>query len=209
MQIFNADETGISKVHKPRMKVLAKRGQKMVWSLTSGERGCTHTVMVCGSAARYVVSPVVILPRARMNDSLKVGAPPGTHLEVSPKGWINHEIFLRWLDFFILSIPSARPILLLHDSHSSHISIEVIQKARENNIHLLCQPAHGTHILQPLDMSVMSSLKLPFSKACKDFLAKNPGRVITEYDISGILGKAWLQALSPSKAMSGFCKTRI
>ena len=39
MQIFNADETGISKVHEPRMKVLAKRGQKMVWSLTSGERG--------------------------------------------------------------------------------------------------------------------------------------------------------------------------
>ena len=89
----------------------------------------------------------------------------------------------------IMSIPSARPILLLYDGHSSHISIEVIQKARENVIHLLCLPSHGTHILQPLDVSVMSSLKLHFSKACKDFLAKNPGRVITEYDISGILGK--------------------
>ena len=33
MQIFNADETGISKVHKPWMKVLAKRGQKMVFNL--------------------------------------------------------------------------------------------------------------------------------------------------------------------------------
>ena len=51
MQIFNADETGISKVHKPWMKVLAKCGQKMVWSLTSGERGCTHMlngVWFCG-----------------------------------------------------------------------------------------------------------------------------------------------------------------
>ena len=118
MQIFNADETGISKVHKPRLKVLAKRGQKMVWSLTSGERGRTHTLMVCGSAAGYIVPPLIIFPRARMNDSLKVGAPPGTHFEVSPKGWINHEIFLRWLDFFIMSIPNARPILLLYDGHS-------------------------------------------------------------------------------------------
>ena len=95
------------------MKVLAKRGQKMVWSLTSGERGRTHMLMVCGSAAGYVVPPLIIFPRARMNDLLKVGAPPGTHFEVSPKGWINHEIFLRWLDFFIMSIPSARPILLV------------------------------------------------------------------------------------------------
>ena len=106
-----------------------------------------------------------------------------------------------------MSIPSARPILLLYDGHSSHISIEVIQKARENDIHLL--PFHGTHILQPLDVSVMSSLKLHFSKACKDFLAKNPGQVITEYDISGILEKAWPQALSLSNVMSGFCKTGI
>ena len=190
MQIFNADETGISKVHKPHMKVLAKRGQKMVWFLPSGERGRTHTVMVCGPAAGYVVPPLIIFPRARMSDSLKVGAPPGTHFEVSPKGWINHEIFLHWPGFFTMSIPSARPILMLCDGHSSHISIEVIQKARENDIHLLCLPAHGTHVLQPLDVSVMSSLKLHFSKACKDLLAKNPGRVITEYNISGILGKA-------------------
>ena len=144
-----------------------------------------------------------------MNDSLKVGAPPSTPFEVSTKDWIHHEIFLRWLDFFIMPIPSARPILLLYDGHSSHISIELIKKARENDIHLLCLPSRGTHILQPLDVSVMSSLKLHFSKACKHFLAKNPGRVITEYDISGILGKAWPQTLSPSNVTRGFCKTDI
>ena len=207
MQIFNADETGISKVHKPHRKVLAKCGQKKGMVFNFGrERSYPHSNgmwfyswLCCPSCNKFSKS---------MNDSLKVGAPPGTHIEVSPKGWINHEI-LCWPDFFIMSIPSARPILLLHDSHSSHISIEVIQKARKNNIHLLCIPAHGTHILQPLDVSVMSSLKLHFSKACKDFLAKNPGRVITEYDISGLLGKAWPQALSPSKVMSGFCKTGI
>jgi len=144
-----------------------------------------------------------------MNDSLKAGAPPGTRFEVSPKGWINHDIFLRWLDFFIASIPTTRPVLLLYDGHSSHISIEVIEKARKSDIHLLCLPSHGTHLLQPLDVSVMSSLKLHFSKACKQFLSENPGCVITEYDISRLLGKAWPQALCPSNVMSGFCKTGI
>ena len=106
MQIFNTDEMGISKVHKPRMKVLAKRGQKMVWSLTSGERGRTHTVMVCGSAARYVVSPVVILPRARMNDSLKVGAPPGTHFDEC-KSWMHTSC---------VDIESGIPDVFLYDN---------------------------------------------------------------------------------------------
>ena len=31
MLIFNADETGISKVHKQRARILARRGQKSVW----------------------------------------------------------------------------------------------------------------------------------------------------------------------------------
>lgn len=59
-QIFNADETGISKVHSPKMKVLAKRGQKTVWSLTSGERGRTHTIMICASAAGNCIPPLIV-----------------------------------------------------------------------------------------------------------------------------------------------------
>lgn len=65
----------------------------MVWSLTSGERGRTHTLMVCGSAAGYVLPHLIIFPRVRMRDSLKTGAPPGTQFEASLIGWINHDIF--------------------------------------------------------------------------------------------------------------------
>jgi len=92
MVIFNADETGISKVHKQRTKVLARGGQKMVWGLTSGERGHTHTLLVCGSASGYAYPPLMIFPRVRINDNLKIGATPGTIFEASPKGWINKNI---------------------------------------------------------------------------------------------------------------------
>lgn len=129
MQIFNADETGLLKVHEPRTKVIAKRGQKTVWSLTSGERGRTHTIMVCGLASGYALPPLLIFPRVRMSEALKIGTPPGTQFATSPTDWINHDIFLRGLNFFILSIPSARLILLLYDDHAAHISIEVIEKA--------------------------------------------------------------------------------
>ena len=50
MQIYNIDETGITVVHKPG-KVFSELGRKHVYSLTSGERGKTHTVVVCTSAS--------------------------------------------------------------------------------------------------------------------------------------------------------------
>ena len=209
MLIFNADETGISKVHKQRARILARRGQKSVWELTSGERGRTHTLVVCGSAAGYALPPMMIFPRMRINENLRSGAPPGTIFAGSPKGWINKDIFYRWLDFFIDNIPSARPVLLIYDGHASHISMDVIEKARKNDIHLLCLPSHCSHILQPLDVSIMSSLKLQFSKVCRRFLAKNPGRVITEQDLAGLLGEDWPLALTPSNIIAGFFKSGI
>jgi hypothetical protein len=42
--------------------------------------------------------------------------------------------------------------------HGSHVSIDVIQLAQDNDIHLLCLPAHTTHTLQPFDVN--------FSNAC-------------------------------------------
>lgn len=98
MLVYNADETGFLKVHKSRN--LAKRGQKTVWGVTSGERGRTHTLLVCGSASGHAIPPLMIFPRVCTPDSLKQFA-------ASPKGWINQDIFCRWLDFFIQNVPSA------------------------------------------------------------------------------------------------------
>ena len=161
MLIYNADETGFSKVHKSQCKVLAQHGQKTVCGITSGERGRTHTLLVCGSESGHTIPPLMIFPRIRMPEALKMGAPPGTMFVTSPKGWINQQIFLSWLDLFIFYAPRERPILLIYDGHASHLSVEVTEKARENDIHFTIA------LLQPLDVSVMSSLKMHFGKACK------------------------------------------
>ena len=38
---------------------------------------------------------------------------------------------------------------------------------------------------------------------------QNPGRVITEADLAGLIGKAWPLALTPNNLISGFTKTGI
>ena len=42
-----------------------------VWHITSGEKGKTHTILTCVSAAGFVLPPFLIYPRKRITESLK------------------------------------------------------------------------------------------------------------------------------------------
>lgn len=127
----------------------------------------------------------------------------------SDKGWVNQELYLTWFKFFIAHIPPARPVLLIQHGHSSHVSLDVITLARDNDVHLLCLPSHTTHLLQPLDVGVFKSLKSNFSRACRTYLAAHPGEVITTDILASLLGQAWPQSMTPVNAMSGFRKCGI
>ena len=98
----------------------------------------------------------MIFPRKQITDNLKVGAVPGTSFHCSDNGWVNSDLFSKWFEFFVKTIPPSRPVLLLLDGHASHVSIEVIELARSNDVHMLCLPTHTTHILQPIDVGVLS-----------------------------------------------------
>lgn len=115
MQIYNVDETGINIVHKPS-RVVAEVGHSNVYSLTSAERGKTHTILSCVSAAGFVLPPLMIYPRKKnVPEHLRQGAMPNTFFAHSQNGWITKEIYIQWLKFFVQSIPPDRPVLLLQD----------------------------------------------------------------------------------------------
>ncbi len=206
MQIFCADETGISVVHKPG-KVVAQLGRHNVYSITSAERGKTHTVLACVSASGYILPPFMVYPRKRsVPDNLKLGAVPNTVFCNSENGWINSDLYIEWLKFFTRNIPPIRPVLLIQDGHSSHISISVIEFSRENGIYILCLPAHTTHILMPLDVGVFKSFKSNFSKACTHYIASHPGRVVTTDVLASLVAEAWSRSFTLLNIMGGFKK---
>jgi len=53
--------------------------------------------------------------------------------------------------------PQSR--LLVMDGHSSHITANMIAFCIDKDIDILILPAHTSHLLQPLDVSIFSSLK--------------------------------------------------
>ena len=209
MQIYNCYETGVSVVHKPG-KVVAELGRRNVYAITSAERGKTHTVLSCVSASGYSLPPMMVYPRKKsIPESLKEGAIPHTFFANSDSGWMNSELYLLWFNFFLQNILPVRPVLLIQDGHGSHVSIDLIELARANDVHLLCLPSHTTHILQPLDVGVFKSFKSHFSKACSRYLANNPGRVITNDKLAYLVAEAWPHSFTAVNIMAGFKKSGI
>ena len=51
-----------------------------------------------------------------------------------------------------------RPQLLILDGHGSHEVLGLLERAKEENIHILSLPPHTTHWLQVLDRSVFGPL---------------------------------------------------
>ncbi len=199
MQIYNCDETGVTIVFKPG-KVIAKLGRSNVYSVSAAERGKTRTVLSCVSACGFVVPPMIVYPHKRaVPTQLREGAYPNTLFTVSDTGWSNSELYLQWFQFFLSNIPPTRPVLLIQDGHQSHVSIELIELARENGVNLLCLPSHTSHLLQPLDVGVFKSFKSNFNKMCMNYISDFPGRVVTEDVISSIIGKAYPLAFTPIK----------
>lgn len=98
-QIYNVDEIGLSTVHKPS-KIIVQKDKHQVGAITSGERDLSTTSICSMNAAGEYVPPMVIFKRARMNDCLKKGTPPGTVFGCSKTGWITSELFVEYLKIY-------------------------------------------------------------------------------------------------------------
>eukprot|EP00794_Sanderia_malayensis_P021114 gene21114-23182_t len=210
-QIFNCDETGITCVHKP-VKVIAPKGKRVVASVISGERGQTTTIICAMSATGSFVPPLMIFKRKRMNPELIERAPPGTIGGVSDSGWVDTDLFFKFVKHFLKHTKCSKDskVLLILNGHKSHTkNIELIDYAKENGLSLLSLPPHTSHKLQPLDRSFLKGLKSGFNVACNSWLRKHPARRITVDKLGELFSEAYLKSATVENAVSGFKTTGI
>ena len=69
---------------------------------------------------------------------------------------------------------------------------------------LFVLPAHTSHILQPLDIGCFGPLKSAYYKLCQLHLRRNPGQIITRYDICSISSRAHSKALTVDNVVQSF-----
>lgn len=211
-RIFNVDETSISTVPGHNSKIVAMRGRKQVSRITSADRGMSTTVVICSSAGGNYIPPLFIFSRKRMKEELKDGAPPGSIFSCNANGWMTIDVFSIWFDHFLNHAKPTNedPALLILDGHGSHTkNLDVIDKARRNNVVLLCLPPHTSHKLQPLDVGVMYPLSRYLDRALENWLNNNPGRTVSVFQISKLFCEAYLKGCTPENAIHGFKKAGI
>lgn len=98
-RIYNLDEKGIRLCLHKSLKVMAGKGSHRVHS-RGKEHGENITVVGCVNATGNTVPPMILFKgkilRPEWNDDL----PPGSVIEMTPKGSTTHAAFIRWLDHF-------------------------------------------------------------------------------------------------------------
>jgi hypothetical protein len=133
---------------------------KEAFETDSGSAKAFTTVVLCGSAAGVFLPPMTIYSAKAVNSLWCERGPDRAHYQCSAKGWINEELFIYWFEkvFLIETAVVPRPVLLIMDNLSAHISIKAIEMAQKNQVILLCLPPNTTHALQPLDVVTFGSV---------------------------------------------------
>ncbi len=110
---------------------------------------------------------------------------------------------------FLQYAPSARPILLLLEGHSSHYCHDTVRLAAREQVILFTLPPNTTHLSQPLDNGCFGPLKTAWRQVCHEYLTDNPGRVITRYQFSSLFSKAWMQSMTIGNVTAAFRVTGV
>lgn len=86
--------------------------------------------------------PCMIFPRAHFKPHMINGATPETFGLATPSGWSNAEKFEDFLNHFIKYVrPNVEnKVLLIMDNHESHLSIKIINLAKETGVVIFTFP---------------------------------------------------------------------
>ena len=173
MRIYNMDESGISVVQKSCQKVIGLKEKHQIGSISSAERGVNTTVVCCNNAAGQYVPPLVIFKRKRMPTELSNGAPPGSVVTCNDSGWMDAEVFTKWLQHFVDFVkPTAdKKVLLVLDGHTTHVkNLKAIELARKENVIMLCLPPHTTkynHLIEHCLNPCKRTMTRPQNDGCE------------------------------------------
>ena len=205
--IWNADETNLG-IDPVQTKVIAPRGEKASRiTATSGRE--LYTVMGAANAVGDYLPPLIVFKGSYHMAAWKApNSIPGTQIAVSPKGWMTTSLFEEWFSRFCKRVVQ-RPILMVFDGHSSHLSYKLVKEARDEGITILKLPSHTTDRLQPLDLTVYKPLKTIWDKKIAEYNSQNLATKISKSEFIELVGNTWPEVFSKSNILAGFRKSGI
>lgn len=98
--------------------------------------------------------------------------------------------------------------MFLLDGHVSLIKLmSNLDSRRQHEVHILSFPPHCTHRLQHLDVCFMKSLSTYYMEATNKLLRESSGRVITQFQITELVGEAFQKAATLTNGCNSYQAT--
>ena len=141
--LYNLDETATSTVQNLNNIITLKEVKKIA-QVTNAERGTLVTTCHIINALGHALPPVMVIPRTHFKQYMINEAPPGALGLAQPTGWMTSVLFYDVIKHFVkyTNASNNNPALLMFDNHESHLSIPVINYAKEHSITLLTIHSH-------------------------------------------------------------------
>ena len=156
--IGNMDEVPMC-FDMPSSYTVDRTGGNNIKINTTGSEKNGFTVVLCVTADGNKLPPMVIFKRKTIP---KEKFPNGIIVSANEKGWINEEMFIKWVKEVWCKRPCTffRPkSILAFDSAPAHLTAISKKTLHKTTISAVI-PGGLTKLLQPLDISVNRSFKL-------------------------------------------------
>lgn len=167
---YNMDEAGIMEGIGDNGLVVGSAKKRFIQKKHPGSKAWTSFIEYI-SATGIALHPLVIFKGKSVQQQwfgTTLKEFKGWEFTSTENGWTTDDTALEWLQKIFIPQTAPRnlsePRLLVLDGHGSHETLEFMWECFSHNIHLLFLPPHTSHMLQPLDLAVFSSLKTAYRK---------------------------------------------
>ena len=206
-QIYNCDEAAVF-LNKHAQKVVVPRNTKHCQTLTQGTS--EHISVLCTIRADGgFVMPLIVfskgLPTLRGFEKQFNASYAATET-----GFVNQDLYVSWFTkTFIPNIPPQRPVLLIQDSATAHISPELIETAIQNDIILFCLPGKLTHVLQPCDVSIFKKMRAEINKIMLQIKMMRGDNWVSKGRFPAVFREVFERTMIPATITNAFRKCGI
>lgn len=201
--IFNADETGLFFKMTPD-KTFKFKGEKCMGGKLSKER---ITILVAANMSGTEKRKLLVIGKSKNPRCFKnIKQLPVTY-KANKSAWMTSQLFKEEVRKWDAEL-KGRKILLLVDNCPAHPLITSLR-----NIELAFFPANTTSVLQPMDQSVIKSLKSHYRKKLLMDLIETDGKTsINMLQAVNFISKAWKEVtaatIQHSFRHAGLCKSQ-
>ena len=211
-RVWNTDETSVE-LGVSKRRVLTERGTKVLYNVTSSTRDHITAVLTVNAAGE--MAPPRCFFRGVRNVAAnhlaglpKDGKSGAWGLSSTPNGFITGETFpliLQDLITYVEQHQIPRPIILFMDGAAPHISLAMAEFCKANQIQPWLFKPNCTHITQPLDLTVMKSLKDVLKRKVTEWQQCNT-TALSKYTVVPLLRASVEELLvsRPEVIVSGF-----